>query len=144
LTESQRETLRALGFRWIKFNFVGAVGIVVQLAVLALLKSVAGLDYMVATVLAVETAVVHNFAWHERFTWVDRPISDRRAVFNRLVRFNLTTGLLSIGGNLILMHVLVGRMHFHWFVANMLAIATCSVANFLVSHHFVFRPTPEA
>jgi putative flippase GtrA len=63
---------RATATRWMKFNFVGAIGIVVQFAVLFLLKSVMHLDYLFATALAVEASVVHNFVWHERFTWKDR------------------------------------------------------------------------
>ena len=63
--------------RWLKFNAVGAIGIAVQLAVLTLLKSGLGLNYLLATALAVEVTVLHNFFWHERFTWGDRPSRDR-------------------------------------------------------------------
>lgn len=125
--------------RLLKFNFVGAVGILVQLVALSILKSGLGLDYMVATALAVETAVVHNFLWHERFTWLDRTTGTRRDMFGRLARFNLSTGLISIVGNLMLMRTLVGHFHFHYMMANMLAIGTCALANFLVSDQFVFR-----
>ena len=52
--------------RWAKFNAVGAAGVAVQLGLLALLESVLRLQYLVATALAVEAAVLHNFAWHER------------------------------------------------------------------------------
>ncbi len=58
--------------RFSKFNFVGGIGIAVQFAALFLLKSVFNFNYLLATALAVETAVLHNFVWHERFTWVDR------------------------------------------------------------------------
>jgi putative flippase GtrA len=44
-----------------------------QLLILIVLKTGLGLDYLVATALAVEAAVVHNFLWHQRFTWIDRP-----------------------------------------------------------------------
>lgn len=59
--------------RWIKFNTVGAIGIGVQLAALAILRSRLKLNYLLATGIAVEIAVLHNFVWHERFTWADRP-----------------------------------------------------------------------
>ena len=125
--------------RWLKFNFVGAVGIGVQLVVLSILTSGLGLDYMIATAVAVETAVIHNFLWHERFTWLDRANGTRRDMFGRLARFNLSTGLISIIGNLLLMRLLVGHFHFHYMMANVLAIGTCALANFLVSDQFVFR-----
>ena len=48
------------------------MGIAVQLLMLVVLKAGLHLHYLVATALAVETAVIHNFLWHERFTWADR------------------------------------------------------------------------
>lgn len=129
--------------RWLKFNFVGAIGIGVQLVALSLYKSVLGMDYLLATGLAVETAVIHNFLWHERFTWTERCVGSRRDMFLRLARFNLSTGLISILGNLLLMRILVGHLHFHYMLANMVAIGTCSLANFLVSDHVVFRNLRE-
>ncbi len=63
--------------RWCKFNFVGGIGIGVQFAALLLVKGVLHFNYLAATAIAVEAAVVHNFVWHEQFTWVDRTRADR-------------------------------------------------------------------
>jgi len=63
--------------RWCKFNFVGGIGIGVQFAALFLLKGVLHLNYLAATAIAVEAAVVHNFVWHEHFTWADRTTFER-------------------------------------------------------------------
>lgn len=125
--------------RWLRFNFVGLVGIGVQLAALTLLKEVLHLGYLAATAVAVETAVLHNFVWHEKFTWKDRAGGGMRAVLLRLLRFHLGNGLVSILGNLALMRVLVGWLHVHYLVANLITIAICSLLNFLVSERFVFR-----
>jgi putative flippase GtrA len=127
------------GRRWLRFNLVGAIGIVVQLAVLGMLNGVLRLDYLAATALAVEAAVLHNFLWHERFTWADRASVTRRQALLRLVRFNLTTGLVSILGNLLLMRLLVGQAHLPSVPANLMSIASCSLVNFLVSEYAVFR-----
>jgi len=71
--ENGKESTRVGTFvRWWRFNFVGGIGIAVQFAALFLLKSIFHLNYLAATGLAVEIAVLHNFVWHERFTWVDR------------------------------------------------------------------------
>ncbi len=126
--------------RWLKFNLVGAVGIGMQLATLAALRSL-GVNYLLATALAVEAAVVHNFLWHERFTWADRVTVGARESFRRLLRFNLTTGAVSIIGNLLLMSLLVGQAHLNVLLANALTIASCSTFNFLVSDRVVFRPS---
>ena len=126
--------------RWWKFNAVGAMGIAVQLIVLMVLKSGWGVSYLLATALAVEAAVVHNFFWHERYTWADRPGTDR---IRRLLKFNLANGLISIAGNLALMKLFAGAMGVNYFVANLLSITGCSVLNFLVSDSFVFSIAPS-
>jgi putative flippase GtrA len=125
--------------RWCKFNLVGGAGVVVQFGTLFLLKSVLHLDYLAATAIAVEVAVVHNFIWHERFTWRGRVRASWHGSLRRLVRFNLTNGAVSIGGNLALMRVMVGLLGMNYFVANAIAIAVCSVANFLASETWVFE-----
>lgn len=129
--------------RWCKFNLVGGMGIVVQFAALFFLKGVLHFNYLLATAIAVEAAVVHNFVWHEQFTWVDRLKSDqkgsRRRSLNRLLRFNLTNGAVSILGNLALMKVMVGQGHMNYLLANAIAITLCSLANFLVSDAWVFE-----
>jgi putative flippase GtrA len=139
------EPLRT-GVRWMKFNLVGAIGIAVQMATLWLLTT-AEVGYMWATALAVELTVLHNFVWHEHFTWADRGRSEGWDMANRLLRFNLTTGAVSIGGNLLLMRLLVGEAHLRPVVANLISIAGCSLVNFLVSDRWVFQgplwPVPE-
>lgn len=130
---------RTLGFRWLKFNFVGALGIGVQLAALAVLTA-AGLWYLAATALAVETAVVHNFIWHERLTWRDRATPLLRHLLGRFLRFQMANGAISFVGNLLMMRLLAGALHLPILWANVGAIATCGVVNFLVSDQLVFVP----
>jgi putative flippase GtrA len=126
-------------FRWIKFNAVGGIGIVVQLAALALLRSWLKLDYLLATGLAVEIAVLHNFLWHERFTWADRPAARPFRSLVRLIKFNASNGAVSIGGNLLVMRLLVGELKFNYVVSNLVAIVVCSLVNFLLGDRFVFE-----
>ena len=93
----------------------------------------------VATAFAVEVAVIHNFVWHEQFTWLDRVRASARSSWLRLLRFNLTTGGVSIVGNLALMKLLAGMAHMNYFVANGIAIVLCSLVNFVASEEWVFE-----
>lgn len=136
-------TGRRLTLRWFKFNAVGGLGIGVQLAVLLGLKSGFHLSYLLATAVAVEAAVVHNFLWHERYTWADRVQPSWRKSLPRLLRFNLTTGGVSMAGNLALMKVMIGLGHMNYLVANGIAIALCSLVNFLVSEEWVFEKNAQ-
>ncbi|HXB75428.1 MAG TPA: GtrA family protein [Candidatus Acidoferrales bacterium] len=137
---------RALVNRWLRFNAVGALGMVVQFACFGLLFSLLRINYMAAAALAVEAAVLHNFVWHERFTWKERTTQVkppagglRREAAMRLLRFHAGNGLVSILGNVALMHALVGGMHLNHFLATGISIATCSLLNFAVSEWFVYR-----
>jgi len=135
--------------RWCKFNFVGGIGIIVQFGALFLLNSVLHFNYLVATATAVEAAVLHNFVWHEQFTWADRtnawgtqqnrPAPWWRRSLPRLLRFHLSNGAVSILGNLALMKMLVGQAHMNYLLANAIAITICSLANFLMSNAWVFE-----
>jgi putative flippase GtrA len=135
---------RRVTLRWLKFNAVGSLGIAVQLAVLLTLKNGFHLNYLLATGFGVEAAVVHNFLWHERYTWADRVELSWRKSLPRLLRFNLTTGGVSIAGNLALMKLMVDLGHLNYLVANGVAIVLCSLANFLVSEHWVFEEDAAA
>jgi putative flippase GtrA len=129
--------------RWLKFNAVGAIGIAVQLAALGIFHGWLRLNYLTGTALAVEAAVLHNFVWHERWTWRDRTGPDA-GVLTRLLRFNLSAGLVSVLTNLALMHWLVGTCHAQYLIANLASIAAAAIANFFLSDMFVFRaPNPR-
>ena len=128
--------MRATWIHWLKFNAVGGMGIGVQFIVLTVLKSGLHVDYLLATGLAVEAAVVHNFVWHERFTSVER---ESKNVAVRFLKFNLTAGAFSIAGNILLMALFVDLARMNYLLANLATIAVCSICNFAVSDRFVFR-----
>jgi putative flippase GtrA len=121
------------------FVAVGALGFVLQIGALALMTMAVGWPYAPATALAVEIAVLHNFFWHERWTWRDRT-ADRHGLARRLVRYHVGTGLTSVGGNLLVTALWVEAFHLDPMAANVGAVATMSLANFLVADRWVFRP----
>jgi putative flippase GtrA len=156
--------------RFLRFNVVGAIGVAVQIASLALLVSVLGLHYLPATAIAIELSVLHNFLWHERWTWRDRtgnarcswPKAEcamphargalrdagyraRRAGFSltRLVKFHIGNGLVSMIGSLALMPVFVSVLGLHYIPANLATIAATGLFNFLLGDRVVFRVTRE-
>jgi putative flippase GtrA len=135
--------------RTARFAWVGAGGFVVQGLTLSTLAG-AGLPYPIATALAVEAAILHNFLWHERWTWADRmagpmacshePRARRHERLARFLRFNGATALISIAGNVGLMALFVGGFELPLLPANLLAVVTLSVLNFLSADRLVFRP----
>jgi putative flippase GtrA len=120
-----------------KFALVGAIGIVVQLATLHWLAN-SGWSYLLATAIAVEAALLHNFVWHENFTWKDRGQPTSSGLCLRFLRFHISNGVISIAGNLFLMRLFVGGISMHPIPANLASITICCLANFLVSDRWVF------
>ena len=122
--------------RFVRFNGVGAIGFAVQLGVLAGLLR-AGMPYLPATAVAVELSVLNNFLWHERWTWRDRPASGRARLV-RLARFHLLNGLVSLGGNLLIVSALVGEAGLNPILANVIAVLGCGILNIFGADQIVF------
>ena len=125
--------------RWSVFNAVGILGFVLQLAVLFALKRGLSMNYLAATALAVEAAVLHNFVWHEHVTWADVIAPFQHGVLSRLLRFHLANGLISILGNVGLTWVLVEGLRCPYLIGNVASVLICSLLNFFASDRLVFR-----
>jgi putative flippase GtrA len=123
--------------RFVRFNAVGAGGMVLQLAVLACLVRFMHLPIVPATLLAVEAAVLHNFAWHERWTWRDRRAASSGERSRRLLRFHASNGLVSLAGNVVITAGLVAGGA-NAILANVVAIAACSLVNYASADLLVF------
>jgi putative flippase GtrA len=121
--------------RWAKFNLVGAMGMVVQLATLALLSRYTPAHYLHASAAAVELALLHNFVWHLRYTWRDRR---EGSALTQLIRFHLSNGLVSMLGNLLLMRILIHQVHIPLLASNLIAILCCSIVNFCLGNNWAF------
>lgn len=124
------------------FAMVGAMGFVVQLTVVALLTTLALWPYWTATIAAVEVAILHNFWWHEQWTWRER--STDAGVAARLLRFHVGAGCISIAGNLLITTLGVEFLHVGAITANIAAVALTSLANFWVADRWVFHASESA
>jgi len=122
--------------RWAKFNAVGAMGMAVQLGTLAVLNRWLRGHYLFASALALEMTLLHNFVWHVQYTWRDRRAQDSRLA--QMVRFQLSNGLVSMVGNLVLMRLLVQEARLSVLAANAVAIVCCSVANYRLGDRWAF------
>lgn len=125
--------------RWGAFNAVGLAGVGVQLGSLVALTEWLGLHVLISTGIAIEAAIVHNFVWHTCWTWRDRSDRDVRGIWTRFGQFNLLNGTVSIGGQLLFTSIYAGVLGLHYAAANLLAIATGSLVNFVVNDRVVFH-----
>jgi putative flippase GtrA len=124
--------------RWLAFNAIGMAGMAVQLAVVAAFVHGFHLHYAIATAVGVEAAILHNFVWHQRWTWRDRPVLGHRDCRRRLVRFHLLNGSVSLIGNIAITTFFTGVMGLDAVTSNAIAIVACSLVNFVASDALVF------
>lgn len=125
--------------RPLRFAAAGFGGLVLQLATLAVLTEWFSVHYLLATIISVEAAILVNFVWHERWTWSDRRVLDRAGVWRRLGRFQISSGVISIAGNVILTALIVACTGVPLLLANVLAVGACTIPNFAAADQLVFR-----
>ena len=129
--------------RLVRFFTVGWMGFVVQMAAFVALTSVVHVSWLSATAAAAELSIIHNFFWHERWTWKDRREFRGFSVLAKFARFNVATGIVGVGGNLAVVALYVIVFGLPPVMANVLAVATLSIINFIVADRWIFRVTPR-
>jgi dolichol-phosphate mannosyltransferase len=136
LVELRRRALLPRGF--IRFGCVGALGVLVNNVALVLLHYRAGLHYLVAAAMAVELAIVHNYAFNELWTFSKFRRSVRSSWVTRLGKFQL----VSLGGmviNLGILFVLRGLMDLPLLPSNLAGIAGAVVYNYAANKLWTWR-----
>jgi putative flippase GtrA len=130
--------------RLFRFLLVGGLGAIVQLSLFTLLTRFARVAPVNASVISVEVAILHNFCWHQRFTWCYRALTSLRQCAMRLLRFHLGNGLVSLVGNALLTYWLVDQLGFPPLPSALAAIMICSGLNFALADRWVYLKTSRA
>ena len=118
-----------------RFASVGVLGVGVNTGLLWFLTDRLHLYYVVASVVATECAILHNFAWNHAWTFGDRPRS--APVLPRLARFNVVAlgGLALTVGVLFALTALFGV---HYLLANLAAVVAGAGWNYAASRRWVW------
>lgn len=124
--------------RFGRFNLIGALGAGLQIVVFDLLMNCFRIPEVAAAAIAVETVLLHNFFWHERFTWRERRLHGLRQRSIRLWRFHCSNGLISLVGNTAVTYGLVEGLKSPALPATVAAIAVCAPVNFLMADRWVY------
>lgn len=131
--------MRRVALRFGKFASVGLVGAGLQLALTYVLTAALGVSAVPAVILAVEAAILHNFFWHQHFTWRDRPARDIRTQAGRLWRFQTGNGLVSLTGNALVTAWLAGEFGAPPLVCSLAGMAVSATANFIIADRWVYN-----
>jgi len=130
--------------RFARFVAVGWMGFAVQSLAFVVLTSAALVPWLPAAVIAAEFSVVHNFLWHERWTWKARHGGAAGTLAGRFLRFNASSALFGIVGNVSVTAALIATFGVPPIVANAAASAMLGVAAFFVADRWTFRTVPLA
>jgi dolichol-phosphate mannosyltransferase len=127
--------------RMARFAAVGALGTVVNLTVMALLvHGVFDVNYVLASVVAAELSILHNFLMQERFVFRDMR---RGSWFRRLAQFlgfNNLEALVRVPILVLLVEVLgLGAV-----LGQALLLAVAFVGRFLFTSRVIYRPRRPA
>jgi dolichol-phosphate mannosyltransferase len=124
------------------FAVVGAVGVLLNLAVLAGLVEGLGVAPGLAVVASVEASIVHNWFWNDVWTFRDRR---QGSLSGRLARFNAVS-LVAMGANVATFMLLFGVLGIGYLAAEALAIGVAWLANYGVNLEWTYgdRTLPTA
>jgi dolichol-phosphate mannosyltransferase len=123
---------------FIKFNIVGLAGIVVNEALLIVLKS-EGYSLIVASIIAIEVSILSNFVLNDFWTFRDRRHGH---VVVRLAKFN---GLMIIGlvANLVILYAFTGYLGVQYTVSNLVGIGAAFLLRYWLSVKFAWIKREE-
>jgi putative flippase GtrA len=124
--------------RFSRFSAIGVLGSALQVLLFDLFIQGLHLSEVAAAPIAVEIVLLHNFFWHERFTWRDRRAAGRWQRVGRLWRFHAANGLVSLAGNTLLTYWLVEKLRWPALAAMVTAIAACALFNFVLADRCVY------
>lgn len=127
---------RVIPTRFALFGTIGALGVVVHLAVLALLFRAAGTSFLVGQIGAVIAALTFNFVLNNELTYADKRLHGLGALVVGWGKFALTCAIGAFA-NVGVAEALVAR-EVHWVLAAVAGIVIGSVWNYALSSRFVW------
>ncbi len=128
--------------RVFKFGLVGISGIVVNMGVLYFLKENIGLYYMVASLFAIELAILNNFLWNDLWTFKSKTSHKLSSRWHRLVAFHV----VSAGGlviNMGILFLLTSVFGVYYLMSNLVGILLGFVWNFFVNRRVTWQRENE-
>jgi dolichol-phosphate mannosyltransferase len=120
----------------IGFALVGVSGIFVNQAILWLLVSLGGVNYLLAAIIATQGSTTWNFSLNE--LWVFRRRNSGKGAARRFAAFwAVNNATLLVRGPLLVFFT--STLHIHYLVSNLLTLVVLFAVRFLVSDQLVWR-----
>ncbi|TKJ39714.1 hypothetical protein CEE37_10570 [candidate division LCP-89 bacterium B3_LCP] len=125
--------------RFFRFGIVGLIGVLVNLGFYTLLHDVVGIYDIIAGAIAIELSILNNFILNDRWTFRDRSTGGRKQWFKRFLAFHLSSGLVAMLAQLLMLFVLTRFMGFWDKLAYAIGIGFGALANYLICNLWIFK-----
>ena len=128
--------------RFIRFSISGFSGLLVNMAILFLLREFIGLGLTRSAIMAAEIAIVNNFFWNDLWTFHD--IASRQKGWSKQSKRFLKFNMICLSGlilNVLLINLLYNFFGINEYIANLIAIATVTFWNFWFNLKLSWRVT---
>jgi putative flippase GtrA len=135
LTQLWRLRLGAFTARVGRFGLVGATGLIVNTAILAALAELAGMNYLLAAVIATQGSTVWNFCLTELWVFGDR--HHARSGGRRVAMF-FAVNNVALALRAPLLVALTAGIGIHYAVSNVLSLLAVFVARFTVADVWIW------
>jgi putative flippase GtrA len=127
--------------RFVKFAIVGAIGAVIDFALLNLLRGVFGWPLLVANTVSVSVAILSNFTWNRLWTYPESRVHKKRTQLPKFALVNLMglliNNLIVVGIDALLV-VYIGEP-WSYNIAKAIAIMVVLFWNFGVNRLWTYR-----
>ena len=128
--------------RFITFTFVGISGIFVNQAILFYAHESLHVPLALASLIAIQIAIINNFIWNRQFTWTDRPMKGYQAIKKGLIKFTLVSWVAG-ALNWVILLILTEYAGIYYMIANLMAILVASILNYFLNDLWTFRKSGD-
>lgn len=118
-----------------KYYLVGAMGVLVNLGVLYLLKEYVGLWYLASSAIAIYISMTTNFLLNKSWTFKDSMVKQSVLfMYGKFIGISIIGMLIQLGFN----YLFVDKTHIYYLLAAFISIVIASGVNFVLNRHITF------
>jgi len=116
----------------IKFSIVGLSNTLISYLVFVILFQFFNIDYLISSIFAYIAGLLNSYFWNLRWTFKEEHS-------NKIFLKFLIVNILSILSKLLLIYSMVEYLHYNELVAELLAMLSVIVLNFIGNNFWTFR-----
>jgi dolichol-phosphate mannosyltransferase len=121
--------------RIIKFGLVGLSGVVVNTVILGVLTELAQLNYKWSSLIAIQIAIISNFIFNDKWTFVDRK---KQSLTKRFLSFE-SISIIGAVINWALLIACTELLGIHYLISNLIGILIAFIWNYIANNKLTWN-----